>query len=126
MKKWLILVVMALFSVGISMILINMRHYQQRSADWVNNIDKVAADMCKPDETFRVTKTTSNRGRTYFDYYCDDTQGNTNNLVDELDAAGPSIGDLKTTFAGVGITLVAALLAYLATPRQKRDEGASS
>lgn len=120
-KKGLLLVAMSLISVGVGLILIGMRDYQELNDHYTNNYEEIAASKCKPGETFRVTKTV--RGpRTYFNYFCDDAQGNTNNLIDEMSDEAPSLSDLKTTFVGTGVTVVAGVLAAFAVPRRGKNQ----
>ncbi|KAB2863380.1 MAG: hypothetical protein F9K46_05915 [Anaerolineae bacterium] len=119
-KKGLLLVAMSLISVGVGLILIGMRDYQKLNDHYTNNYEEIAASKCKSDETFRVTKTV--RGpRTYFNYFCDDAQGNTNNLIDEMSDEAPSFSDLKTTLAGAGVIVVAGVLASFAVPRPAKN-----
>lgn len=65
--------------------------------------EEIAEDICSSsDETLRITRRQSSNGRTYYNFYCDDAQGNTRNIGDELGDAAPIQDDTKLVFAGVG------------------------
>ncbi len=124
-KKGLLLVAMSLMSVGVGLILIGMSHYNSKNQRYSDHYEEIAESKCKDDETFRVEKTY--RGvRTYYNYYCDDAQDNSNNLIDEMSKEAPAFSDLTMTLAGSGVLVLAGFIAFFAVPRpgRRREEEA--
>ncbi len=122
-KKGLLLVAMSLMSVGVGLILIGMNHYNSKNQRYSDHYAEIAASKCQDDETFRVERI--DRGiRTYFNYYCDDAQGNSNNLIDEMSEEAPAFSDLTMTLAGSGVLVLAGLIAFFAVPHPGRHRNA--
>jgi hypothetical protein len=120
MKKWMVALVLLFFFGGICLIGVGSGRLVWHIMTWGNaEREEIAEDICRrSDETLRITRTQRIGGRTYYDFYCDDAQGNTRNIGDELGDADPAMDDTKVMLAGVGGILLGIFIAIVGVRRQ--------